>query len=469
MKLSNAPTSTALAIIRLELPSNCIAFRSWVAIAATAITTFISTPATSQEGVVSNPPELKVLRGAELENAQFRRRRPVRHEQNESLAELRVVYTYARIWNSLSEKFDVVRLRSFNGPLLEQPTNENGWADAEDLVGPTIRLNPSETARITLKNDLPDEGCVKPEATHNVPNCFNVTNLHAHGLHVSPAGNGDNVLVEIWPGKSFEYEYNIPADHPAGTFWYHSHRHGSTAIQVSSGMAGALIVNGNRKPVKEGMQYLPGDIDILLKTASERVLLLQQIQYACRDPKTAAIMHVRKDDPESPWSCERDNEGDPIPIGGLEGYDQFVPDSWVQSGRHTLVNGKLQPVLSVGGPFQRPSRQSSVKAQTGKPERWRIIHAGIRDTVKLAIVKASRPRPIGANFSSVTQRRKWTVEECTGKVVTQWEIAADGLTRAQISPLGTMQVAGTKTVVVPNVLQPGYRSDVLVVFPEAGD
>jgi len=40
------------------------------------------------------------------------------------------------------------------------------------------------------------------------------------------------VLLSINPGVDFEYVYNLPPDHPAGTFWYHSHRHGSTALQV---------------------------------------------------------------------------------------------------------------------------------------------------------------------------------------------------------------------------------------------
>ena len=66
---------------------------------------------------------------------------------------------------------------------------------------------------------------------------------------VNPSGNGDNVLLSINPGVSFEYEYAIPPEHPAGTFWYHTHRHGSTALQVSSGMAGALIIQ--RRPAAD--------------------------------------------------------------------------------------------------------------------------------------------------------------------------------------------------------------------------
>src|SRR5262249_41993411 len=148
---------------------------------------------------------------------------------------------------------------------------------------PTIEVAPGETVRISLNNKLPlDSSCTNHDAPTNTPHCFNGTNLHSHGLWVSPTGNSDNVLLSINPGVSFQYEYNLPSDHPSGTFWYHTHRHGSTALQVSSGMGGALIVRGDRKPDASHQ----GDIDTLLRAPSgaplsERLLVLQQIQYAC--------------------------------------------------------------------------------------------------------------------------------------------------------------------------------------------
>lgn len=63
-----------------------------------------------------------------------------------------------------------------------------------------------------------------------------------HGLHVSPADKSDNVDVMVAPGQTRQYEYRIDSDHPSGTFWYHPHAHGSSALQVDGGMAGALIV-----------------------------------------------------------------------------------------------------------------------------------------------------------------------------------------------------------------------------------
>src|SRR4029077_12549030 len=107
-----------------------------------------------------------------------------------------------------------------------------------------------------------------------------VTNIHTHGLHVTPNANAgrntesDNVLVRLlsrddWTRRQrmggaacvqqphehvghVDYEFILghvqraavrkerkpPQPDPPGTHWYHPHAHGSTHDQVSSGMAG---------------------------------------------------------------------------------------------------------------------------------------------------------------------------------------------------------------------------------------
>lgn len=51
-----------------------------------------------------------------------------------------------------------------------------------------------------------------------------------------------NVIIEIHPGQTFTYQYDLPANHPVGSFWYHPHKHGSVAMQLFSGMLGAIII-----------------------------------------------------------------------------------------------------------------------------------------------------------------------------------------------------------------------------------
>ncbi len=93
--------------------------------------------------------------------------------------------------------------------------------------GPSLRVRPGDELRVRLTNRLGQP-----------------TNLHTHGLHVSPRGNSDNPFLSIAPGETFDYRFRIPDDHPPGTFWYHPHRHGSVADQLFGGLAGALIVDG---------------------------------------------------------------------------------------------------------------------------------------------------------------------------------------------------------------------------------
>ncbi len=134
------------------------------------------------------------------------------------------------------------------------------------FIGPTLRLKPGDVLNMTVRNMLPPNPDDMP-ADHNHPHHFNTTNIHTHGLHVDPKGISDNVLRRMPPGGDYQVRVKIPEDHPPGTFWYHPHVHGSTAIQVASGMAGSLIIEG-------GLDEVPG-----IAAAEEHIMLLQQIPY----------------------------------------------------------------------------------------------------------------------------------------------------------------------------------------------
>jgi suppressor of ftsI len=94
--------------------------------------------------------------------------------------------------------------------------------------GPTLRVKPGDILKLTLVNNLTES-----------------TNLHTHGLHVSPLGNSDNVFIDLGPGETTQYVYQIPADHPEGLYWYHPHLHGLTDDQVVMGLSGLIIVQGD--------------------------------------------------------------------------------------------------------------------------------------------------------------------------------------------------------------------------------
>ncbi|HTA37486.1 MAG TPA: multicopper oxidase domain-containing protein [Candidatus Acidoferrales bacterium] len=92
----------------------------------------------------------------------------------------------------------------------------------------------------------------------NNPHGFNTTNLHVHGIQTvphlfKPIGTSDPaaMMIEIEPGKRFRYDFPIPVDHPSGLFWYHPHKHGSSDVQISGGMAGLIVVRGAIDAVPE--------------------------------------------------------------------------------------------------------------------------------------------------------------------------------------------------------------------------
>jgi suppressor of ftsI len=108
-------------------------------------------------------------------------------------------------------------------------------------VAPTLRLSPGDLLKITYFNSLPaklQEPCL-------IPPCMNMTNLHFHGLTVSPNAPQDDVLTMMaLPGQTLRYAVQIPKDHPPGLYWYHTHPHGESYQQALDGMSGALVIEG---------------------------------------------------------------------------------------------------------------------------------------------------------------------------------------------------------------------------------
>ena len=331
----------------------------------------------------------------------------------EQALDLTIDYVPGTIFNPATNRRDKVRLRSYV---------EAGQPPSGLFISPAIHTRPGQTVRVKLHNRLPaDPTCATGDhGSVNVPHCFNGTNLHTHGLWVNPSGNGDNVLLSINPGVDFEYEYPIPPDHPAGTFWYHTHRHGSTAMQVSSGMAGALIIHGDRLPGADR----PGDLDTLLADVPERVLVFQQIQYYCLDGEG-----------DITYDCKPDQ------VGEIESY-AALRSSWGDTERYTSINGLVLPDFA---------------AEQGKLQRWRMIHGGVRDTIGLQFRKAKSDAALSAGRKLAANRMEAAVEKnCEGEVLPFHVAATDGI---------TMPAALSTEVAT---FQPGYRFDALVAFPEAG-
>jgi len=96
------------------------------------------------------------------------------------------------------------------------------WVYNGLMPGPTFRIDRGETARITLRNDLPQE-----------------TITHWHGMVVDHPNDG-HPMSAIAPNEV--YDYAFPVNQRAALNWYHPHPHMLTGKQVALGLAGGFLV-----------------------------------------------------------------------------------------------------------------------------------------------------------------------------------------------------------------------------------
>ncbi|HEV8004264.1 MAG TPA: multicopper oxidase domain-containing protein [Planctomycetaceae bacterium] len=247
---------------------------------------------------------------------------------------------------------------------------------AHRAIGPTIRVKlPRDkngaTFHIRLKNALNGCGPCEPAPpandplTSETPNGMCDTNLHTHGLHVSPAANSDNIFARVAPGDEFDFRYSLLASHPSGTFWYHPHKHGSVAYQVSNGLAGALIVEREPGGPNDPIKY-HDDIPAIAK-ATEQIFVIQLLNYrVCDDGQARIDASTIYNVPPTAASCSA------IQVTGSQ-----------QPQQATLINGQFSPTITM---------------QAGEVQRWRFIEGAWDELKPLAIADSQGNRLPGKPF-----------------------------------------------------------------------
>lgn len=104
------------------------------------------------------------------------------------------------------------------------------WLYNGQLPGPQIEVYEGDTVEITFINKLPE-----------------ATTVHWHGLPV-PADQDGNPQDPVPAGTQRTYTFTLP-EGSAGTYWYHPHPHGRTAMQVAKGLAGTFVVHAKKDPL----------------------------------------------------------------------------------------------------------------------------------------------------------------------------------------------------------------------------
>jgi FtsP/CotA-like multicopper oxidase with cupredoxin domain len=236
--------------------------------------TMVLTACTSHGSETSPAPRAGVYFGVEGKPAPYRE--PVKLSSKDGVLEVRLSAHQGTV------NLDTVAQPTTNflvyGYQLIKGVSSDGSTKADQVYpAPTLHVAPGERLIVHYDNDLQGltirdfynpaftptgaEVPIYPPALESAP-----LNLHTHGLHVSPSGNADNVLLDIPAGMGNTYDYAVPTDMPNGMYWYHSHRHQLTAQQTYLGLAGLLeigrpdgnlpLVTQNQIPIRDmALQY----------------------------------------------------------------------------------------------------------------------------------------------------------------------------------------------------------------------
>ena len=221
------------------------------------------------------------------------------------------------------------------GPLSFNTRTYNG-----DIPGPTLRVKAGDTLLIRVVNTLGEQQQAPSQS--NLYRLPNTTNLHLHGLWLKP----HDVFSGIDPGCTRDYKYKIPAEHAAGSNWYHPHFHGSSSLQLVNGMAGMLIVEDD---VSTSTRPNP------VESMGEHVMVLQQVpiysykqlDVLCTTNSSSGISNCHDLDGAGSLLTMRSFSGDQLALR-LQVNDRLAGSLGPGGGNNYFtVNGDFQPKISI--------------------------------------------------------------------------------------------------------------------------
>jgi L-ascorbate oxidase len=257
-------------------------------------------------------------------------------------------------------------------------------AQVDNLYGGTrLQLSPGDSLKVRLVNLLPplaqDAYARGPGETFLT---LNPTNLHLHGLLVSPRYAtaddvtwGDNVFVYNFNSANgrpelnsnlhgtalydvVDYSVAIPSSHPSGLYWFHPHIHSISQDQITAGLSGIVTVGQVSDYLCAGTQCGTSDPDSL----DVRHLILKDAQIL----KDGTLLTQTASN-----FC--DGAPDTLRQGGCAGANQIsyagYPD--FEGGRWFFtLNGQQYPTITVGAPAGQI---------------WRVVNSSASATYRLNV------------------------------------------------------------------------------------
>ena len=211
-----------------------------------------------------------------------------------------------------------------------------------EFVGPTIHARPGDTINVAFTNDLGTKDDNKPV----------YTNIHYHGLHVSPEDKSDNIFRTFKPRPDnpddpkhknpYESKVVLEPNQPVGTYWYHAHFHGISDGQVMGGLSGLIMFDGLKSLLPTPFQKI-----------DERQITLRDVQLAT------------------------DNNGKVITTP--DGYNVLGDNSSIEPAprsTYRMVNGQYKPKITM---------------PAGKYELWHLANIGSDVFYDVALAKKGDP------------------------------------------------------------------------------
>jgi len=258
--------------------------------------------------------------------------------------------------------------------MYDSAAGHNAFSYNGKTVPPLIRVSPGGVIKLHYVNNLPKKST---EECATGP-CMNMSNLHFHGLHVSPNSPQDDVLTMMsMPGESLDYTVVIPDYAPPGLYWYHTHPHGESARQDLDGMSGAIVVEGIDR-------YYPE-----LRNMRERVIVLrdQNIEDIDTESKERIVRRV-----EIP-SARCGTATDPGPARVLTANGLIRPWIPIDPGERQfwrIVNASPDRYADL----QVSGERMEIVALDGMPLSYHDRHRATRKVVHVLVPPAGRVEAI---------------------------------------------------------------------------
>lgn len=274
----------------------------------------------------------------------------------------------------------------------------------EESKAPALHVHAGERFAIRIVNDIASQSAGEFVSSRDIPPCKPMkmpsatvtlysgylnhtiedrylpmtatdTNIHLHGFQGPPSEEDVFLSTLSTPMHACEYAITIPPTQPPGTYFYHSHAHGSAFNEMAGGLSGAWIVDPRTPQLPRSAQHL--------------IVIRYRVPFATEGPD------LNEDAIDRAGAAHLGA----LPLASPVPYDAFEPPPWpvtfpMQAGKASLdpsgCMGKMaESVVTV----DETAVPASLDVAAGQTQLLRIVNA-LSDTSKLLRLVDSHGRAV---------------------------------------------------------------------------